>query len=106
MVSDVTSYITELCDRRRLTCLVERIHDAGAVQCSPALVGALSAAVKESEQVSMLMSYMHIVYSYYMFILHIYITHRRLHLHSIVAAFIQFHVWDQVLAVQHGSIRI
>lgn len=53
MVSDVTSHIGKLCDQRHLTCSVERIHDAGAVQCSPALVGALSAAVKESEQVSM-----------------------------------------------------
>ena len=53
MVADVTSQIGQLCDRRRLTCSVERIHDAGAVQCSPALVDALRAAVKESEQVSM-----------------------------------------------------
>lgn len=51
VVSDVTSRIEKLCHRRRLTCLVERVHDAGAVQCSPAQVEALTAAVKESEEV-------------------------------------------------------
>ena len=59
VVADVTSHIGQLCDRRHLTCSVERIHDAGAVQCSPALVGALSAAVKESEQVSMHTNYIY-----------------------------------------------
>ena len=52
VVSDVTSQIQRLCDRRCLTCFIERVHDAGAVQCSPALVEALTAAVQESEEVS------------------------------------------------------
>ena len=52
MVSDVTGQIQRLCERRRLTCLIERVHDAGAVHCSPALVEALTAAVQESEEVS------------------------------------------------------
>lgn len=52
VVSDVTSQIQKLCDRRCLTCLIERVHDAGAVQCSPALIEALTAAVQESEEVS------------------------------------------------------
>ena len=52
VVSDVTGKVQRLCDRRRLTCLIERVHDAGAVQCSPSLVEALTAAVQESEEVS------------------------------------------------------
>ena len=52
VVSDVTGQIKQLCERRRLTCLIERVHDAGAVQCSPALVEALTTAIQESEQVS------------------------------------------------------
>ena len=54
VVSDVISQTEELCARRGLTCLIERVHDAGAVQCSPAIVQDLSAAVRESEQVCML----------------------------------------------------
>ena len=52
VVSDVTRQMHSLCDRRRVTCFIERVHDAGAVQCSPALVEALTAAVQESEEVS------------------------------------------------------
>ncbi len=51
MVSDITSSIDQLCQRRKLDCLVDRVHDAGAVRCSPALVQGLLAAVKDSEQV-------------------------------------------------------
>lgn len=43
--------VDKLCTRRQLSCLVERVHDAGAVQCSPALVQGLLAAVRESKQV-------------------------------------------------------
>lgn len=51
VVLDVIDQVEKLCERRHLTCLVQRVHDAGAVQCSPALVEALTAAVKESEEV-------------------------------------------------------
>ncbi|KAL3162355.1 hypothetical protein ABBQ32_010038 [Trebouxia sp. C0010 RCD-2024] len=51
VVLDVINQVEKLCERRHLTCLVQRVHDAGAVQCSPALVEALTAAVKESEEV-------------------------------------------------------
>lgn len=46
------SSIDRICTRRKLVCLVERVHDAGAVQCSPALVQALIKAVRVSEQAS------------------------------------------------------
>lgn len=47
------SGVDRLCSRRKLGCLVQRVHDAEAVQCSPALVQGLVAAVKDSEQASM-----------------------------------------------------
>ena len=50
MVKNVMRSIDNICARRQLACLVERVHDAGAVQCSPALVQALTNAVKVAEQ--------------------------------------------------------
>ena len=47
------SGIDRMCSRRNLGCLAQRVHDAEAVQCSPALVQGLVAAVKDSEQASM-----------------------------------------------------
>lgn len=53
IVQEVMSSIDRMCSRRNLGCLVQRVHDAEAVQCSPALVQGLVAAVKDSEQASM-----------------------------------------------------
>ena len=53
VVQDVMSGVDRMCSRRKLGCLVQRVHDAEAVQCSPALVQGLVAAVKDSEQASM-----------------------------------------------------
>ena len=52
VVETVMSSIDRICTRRKLVCLVEHVHDAGAVQCSPALVQALTEAVRVSEQAS------------------------------------------------------
>lgn len=51
MVQDVVISIDNLCKRRHVDCQVEHVHDAEAVQCSPALAHALSGAVRASEQV-------------------------------------------------------
>ena len=53
VVQEVISGVDNVCSRRKLGCLVQRVHDAEAVQCSPALVQGLVAAVKDSEQASM-----------------------------------------------------
>ena len=52
VVSDIMDGIDKLCERRRLDCQVDRVHDAGAVQCSPDLVQGLLAAVKDSQAVN------------------------------------------------------
>lgn len=54
VVSDVMTSIQSICDQRSLQCCVERVHDAEAVQCSPAIVQGLTAAVEASEQVQQL----------------------------------------------------
>ena len=53
VVSDVMTSIQSICDQRSLQCCVDRVHDAEAVQCSPAIVQGLIAAVEASEQVQL-----------------------------------------------------
>lgn len=65
VVSDVTASIEQICHQRGLQCIVDRVHDAEAVQCSPGIVQGLVAAVEASEEVQLrpLTTALHIGYS-------------------------------------------
>ncbi len=65
VVQEVMSGVDRICSRRKLGCLVQRVHDAEAVQCSPALVQGLIDAVKDSEQASMQLCKEHNDYDQY-----------------------------------------
>lgn len=59
VVSDVMEIINSVCKGRGLQCVVGRVHDAEAVQCSQNIVQDLVAAVKASQKVQLCPLHLH-----------------------------------------------